>query len=58
MKQRKRIGELLILSEIITEPDLNKALEAQKTSDQKIGQILLHNKSLRISRRAIAHPWK
>lgn len=38
---KKRIGELLIESGKITQTDLDKALEKQKSSSKKIGEILV-----------------
>ncbi|MFH1784621.1 MAG: ATPase, T2SS/T4P/T4SS family [bacterium] len=39
--EQKKLGEILTEAEIISRPQLNKALEAQKSRSKKLGQILV-----------------
>ena len=39
---KKKIGELLLEENLITEEQLTEALEAQKMTGQKIGQVLVN----------------
>jgi len=41
LKQRKRLGEMLIEAGVLTEAQLNEALAAQKRSNLKLGQFLI-----------------
>jgi type IV pilus assembly protein PilB len=41
MKQKKRLGDLLVADGIITTKQLEKALELQKSSGQKLGAVLI-----------------
>jgi type IV pilus assembly protein PilB len=43
-KTRPRLGEILVTSGVITEDDLNTALERQKTTFRRLGEILLEAK--------------
>ena len=38
---RKKIGEILIEEKLITEEQLSEALETQRLTGQKVGQILI-----------------
>ena len=38
---RKKIGEILIEEKLITEEQLSEALETQRLTGQKVGQILV-----------------
>ena len=39
-----RLGDLLVASGVITNEQLNKALELQKKSKQRLGDVLIENK--------------
>ena len=41
---RKRIGDLLIERGLITEKELEFALETQKKTKEKLGEVLINNK--------------
>ena len=41
-KIRKKIGELLLERQLITEEQLMESLETQKMTGQKIGQVLIN----------------
>jgi len=41
MKDKRRLGELLVKSGILTEKKLEQALENQKKTDLKLGQYLI-----------------
>ena len=43
--QFEKIGDILVYQQVITESDLSQALEEKKTSNEKLGQILI-NKNL------------
>ncbi len=43
MKEKKRLGELLIEAEVIAEEEIDLALELQRGSDLKLGEILIQN---------------
>lgn len=41
MKNKRRLGEILVKSGILTEEKLEQALENQKKTDLKLGQYLI-----------------
>ncbi|MEI7529817.1 MAG: MSHA biogenesis protein MshE, partial [Elusimicrobiota bacterium] len=40
----RRLGEMLVSSGLITAAQLNEALELQRSSGGKLGQLLIHKK--------------
>ena len=42
--QFEKIGDILVYQKIITQDDLQQALEEKKTSNEKLGQILINKK--------------
>ena len=40
-RERMRLGDLLIKQNVLTEDELKKALELQKGSGKKIGEVLV-----------------
>lgn len=44
----KRIGELLVESGLISQSDIDKALEIQKRNNKQIGEILIEMKLITI----------
>lgn len=44
MKIKKKLGNILLDLGIISDADMQRCLEIQKTSDYKLGEILLHEK--------------
>lgn len=42
-RERMRLGDLLIRQNVLTEDELRKALELQKGSGKKIGEVLVDN---------------
>ncbi len=42
-RERMRLGDLLIKQDVLTEENLKKALELQKGTDKKIGEVLVEN---------------
>jgi len=44
--QFEKIGDILVYEKIITQDDLEKALEEKKSSNEKLGQILINKKNI------------
>ena len=42
-RERMRLGDLLIKQDVLTEENLKKALELQKGTGKKIGEVLVEN---------------
>lgn len=42
-RERMRLGDLLIRQDVLTEEKLKKALELQKGTGKKIGEVLVEN---------------
>ena len=54
MKRKKKLGEILVETNLLTKTNLAKALEAQKWSDLKLGQLLIQQGVLNQSQLADA----
>ena len=44
--QFQKVGDILVYQNIITKDELEKALQDQKESNEKLGQILINQKVL------------
>ena len=42
--QFEKIGDILVYEKVITQNDLEQALEEKKSSNEKLGQILINKK--------------
>lgn len=63
MKERKKLGEILIEAKILTEEQLNQALEIQKQTNKRLGDILIENNFIKESHllhalsKQLSIPW-